>query len=439
MNEAYKKRDLDAMKIRLKNHARFDKFQTKLKQKKNYQIDKMTKKQFIVYPCITSLEVLADIINRLSFALPQKDNLNIFITVSEALLTHNIFELSVPKYQGSHIGKNKNIYLLNESEGKEHLETDFILLHNIEGLKHISILRKAYKLKIIDKEYFSDREAENLRHLFFSIFTPKEKSELLKISKKNFRAMQEKNKNKEKAYCFTTGPSFDNYSKLKFEKNSFKIICNSIVKNSDFLNYIEGADLIAFADPVFHFGPSIYAEKFREDVIGLVKKYDTYILIPDYNMPLFLTHYPQLKEKLIGIPIGNEFNFPSDEKFYLKGSGNILTLFMIPLATSVSKSISIIGADGRQENEKYFWKHSSSVQYDNEMESVFITHPSFFRDRNYIDYYTTHCNFLEELILYGEKNGHTYSSVTPSYIPALKKRYAPSSIWLKIKKIFFNT
>lgn len=95
---------------------------------------------------------------------------------------------------------------------------------------------------------------------------------------------------------------------------------------------------------------------------------------------------------------------------------------MLPLASSISNKIGIIGADGRKEDEKYFWKHSSSAQYDDKMDGVFTTHPSFFRDRDYVDYYSSHCHFLKELIEYGESKGKSYFSVTPSYIPALKER-----------------
>jgi len=447
MNEAYKKRDLDAMKIRLKNHARFDKFQTKLKQKKNYHIDKTTKKQFIVYPCITSLEVLADIINRLSFALPQKDNLNIFITVSNTLETINIHELSIPEFQEPYIGRNKNIFLINETKAKEYLQDIFsiILLHDTSVLKEFSILKQAHKLEIIDKEYFSDKEAETLRRLYFSILSTEEKNRLLNISKENFQTMKEKNRGKKKAYCFTTGPSFDQYREFDFERDSFKVICNSIAKNDAFLSYINGADLILFADPVFHFGPSSYAEQFRQDILKLVDKYDTYVLIPNHNMPLLLAHYPQLEKKLIGMPTKKDFNFPSNENFFVKGSANILTLFMLPIASSISKTIGILGADGRKDNEKYFWKHSSSAQYDDKMESVFNSHPSFFRDRDYKDYYLEHCNFLRQLINYGESKGKIYYSMTPSHIPILKERYAlqPLSIYVIksknfIKNIYLN-
>ncbi len=434
MNEAYKERDLELIRQRATDFKKFQKLQRSQQKEKSIELSYKDRYSCIVYPAIDSLDILSDVVNRLSFALPQKDELKIYITISDTLDVNDISELSTPDFQGHYIGKNKQIYFINESMAKDYLETSFIFLHDASVLKQENIIKHAYKIEIIDKSYFSYIEADTLKQLYFSTLSPDEKQKFLNISKENFKRMKHKNRNKNKAYCFTTGPSFDNYEEFYFEKNSFKVICNSIVKNEKFLSYIGGADLLLFADPVFHFGPSAYAEQFRQDVLKLIDKYDTYILVPDSNMPLLLAHYPQLENRLIGMPGKKEFNFPSDKKFYVKESENILTLYMIPIASSISKEIAIIGADGRNKDEKYFWKHSVLSQYNDKMESAFQTHPSFFRDRNYQDYYEEHCNFIEKLIQYGEKRGNTYYSITSSYIPVLEKRYRegiPSNIAIR--------
>jgi hypothetical protein len=438
MSEAYKKRDMDAIRERAKKFIRFNTFRQKLRSRKQYRPAHKDRFFFIIYPCIDSVDVLADVVNRLSFALPQKEGLSIYVAVSNALRVDSIFELPTPEFQERYIGRNENIYFVDEETAKGHLKDDFVLLYDVNALKKLSVLREAYKLEIIDKTYFSDKEAESLRHLFFSVFSLEEKRRFLEISKKNFQVMKDRNSGKKNAYCFTTGPSFDRYEDFYFEENSFKVICNSIVKNKAFLSYINGADLLVFADPVFHFGPSSYAEQFRQDVMHFIDKYDAYVLVPDYNMPLLLAHYPQLEARLIGMPGQKKFNFPMEKDFFVKGSANILTLYMLPIASAVSEKIGIIGADGRKEGEKYFWKHSASAQYDDKMEGVFKTHPSFFRDRDYKDYYAEHCRFLEELISYGEGKGKCYYSITPSYIPALKKRFgyqASSNIAFRSQKI----
>lgn len=406
-NIAYTKRDIINIKKKKNRYLRLKQFINKQRKKHNFTIDSK-KYDFILYPEITTEKELIKLIKRLNFSLPKKEKSYIKIPVSKKLYKENL------KF------REDIILFSQENFDKENL-SNIILVHNMTTLP-LSILRNAHKIEIIDNLYFSDIEAETMRRIFYYSFNKDEKNEFLSVSKDNFNNFLEENKKKDTAYCFTSGPSFDTYKDIPIDNNSLKVICNSIVKNKDFLDYIGGADIIAFADPVFHFGPSEYAETFRKDVITFLENSNAYAIIPDYNLPLMIYHYPKLKNKLIGMPTQNkEFNFPSSEKFYVKGSANILTLFMLPIASSISNKIFMIGADGRKKDEKYFWKHSSAAQYDDEMESAFETHPSFFRDRNYEDYYEEHCDFLENLINFGNISDKVYSSLTNSYIPVLEK------------------
>lgn len=414
-NLAYKERNLNDILFRKKQYQRLKEFIYKLRAKRNFSIE-TEKSNFILYPSISDIQILKSILQRIDFSLPKKEKSYITIALDNELLE---------------ISKNLNLrddikYISKESLNNE-LKNNIILIHDMNKIP-LSVLRYAQHLEIIDNYYFSDVEAETMRKIFFYSFNKSEKDSFLTLSKRNFIDFLEKNKHKKEAYCFTSGPSFDKYKDFDIDKNSLKVICNSIVKNNDFLNYIGGADIVTFADPVFHFGPSEYAEAFRKDVINFLNNYDAYAIIPDYNLPLILSHYPNLKNKLIGMPIENkDFNFPNESNFYVKGSANILTLFMIPIASTIVDKIFLIGADGRKKEEKYFWKHSSSAQYDDKMDSAFTTHPSFFRDRDYEDYYEEHCNYLKKLINYGESLDKVYASITESFIPVLQEHsYDPN-------------
>lgn len=230
---------------------------------------------------------------------------------------------------------------------------------------------------------------------------------------------------KTKAYCHVTGPSFDNYRNYSFDSDAIQIICNSIVKNIDFLHYINKPDILCFADAVFHFGTSEYAKQFRKNVEEVVEKYQCFVILPDTILPVFYFNYPKLRPFLIGIEskyLGS-FNFPKSKELWHFNTGNILSFLMLPIASSLVDRIFIFGADGRESNETYFWKHSSTAQYSGLMATVFEQHPSFFRDRDYNNYYDTHCDLLRKLIEYGEAKGKVYKSLTPSFIPVLKSRY----------------
>ena len=105
-------------------------------------------------------------------------------------------------------------------------------------------------------------------------------------------------------------------------------------------------------------------------------------------------------------------------------TSNVLTRLMLPIGLALGRRhVSIAGCDGRRPSERYFWEHSRDAQYDDEMmRSVFAAHPSFFRDRDYQSYYDKHCSTLEDLLSQAEADGMRFESVTPSEIPALKRR-----------------
>jgi hypothetical protein len=233
-----------------------------------------------------------------------------------------------------------------------------------------------------------------------------------------------KAKDADAAYVFATGPSLDEALDFDFPENSIKIVCNSIVKNEELLEQID-PDIIVFADPVFHFGPSRYAEEFRKDLSTTLHNYDCMAAFPNQYYKLLSHHYPELCNQFIQLESksSDEPIFPTAEKLQVMGTSNIMTLFMLPIAMSLSDELYIIGADGREDNESYFWKHSDTAQYNDElMRSVAETHPSFFRDRVYEDYYDQHVQTLTEMIEYGEANGIESYNLTHSYIPCLRER-----------------
>jgi predicted lipase len=223
---------------------------------------------------------------------------------------------------------------------------------------------------------------------------------------------------------FGTGPSLDDVFDIEIPSGSLSIICNSIVKDKELLDHLQ-PDVLVFADPVFHFGPSRYADKFRKDVVHTLQEYDCTAVIPKKYHSLFTGNYPELSEQIIGLESisTDEFVLPTHERLEVRGTSNIMTLFMLPIAVSLTEEVRIIGADGRKEDESYFWEHSDTGQYDDElMDTVAETHPAFFRDRIYEDYYEKHVETLTDLIEYSESQGVKINSVTNSYIPCLSER-----------------
>ena len=67
---------------------------------------------------------------------------------------------------------------------------------------------------------------------------------------------------------------------------------------------------------------------------------------------------------------------------------------MLPLSSMLSKNI-FLGVDGRENDEKNFWKYSDTT---NEINDHQIQHPSFFKDRDRKKYYFSHLSILEKQI-----------------------------------------
>ena len=307
------------------------------------------------------------------------------------------------------------------SEIGQFLANSSLLILKAAGLLSPKVFLRLSRTRLLDKAWFSVTESTNLTRLLFDHFATTQNPYREK-SLQNLNELFKKYQGREKAYCFVTGPSFDTYPSFSFEPDAFKVICNSIVKNDAFLEHIGGPDLLVFADPVFHFGPSRYAAAFRTEMLKVVAKYGCFVMVPEPYMPLMYGHFPELKDKLMGMPTSLGYTIPTVADFAVKGSSNILTYLMLPMAAAVADKVYILGADGRKKEEKYFWKHSKSAQFDDLMQTAFEAHPSFFRDRVYTDYYDEHCRFLENLLLHGESNGKAYYSITQSYIPALVDR-----------------
>jgi len=378
----------------------------------------------LYYPEVMDVAVLADIVNRVSWYLPRSSFSQpmVSILVSNALLDIDPKSLKPPLSQHNYIGNSDNISLISRKD-VDFSKADAIMLWDKWSLPDPRLLWHFNRVNIVDPTYYSEIESATYRNLYYQTIEDPINDQFRKLSRENYWALLDKASGYSKGYVFCTGPSLDQAFKFDYA-DGFNVVCNSIVKNKRLLKHIN-PHLLVFADQVFHFSPCRYSAEFRKMMLEAVKEYQCHIIIPVNSVPLYLAHYPELEDKIIGMP-GQEgdYNFPTVGKFYIKdGAWNIMTLYMVPVASAVANKIFIIGADGRKPDEDYFWRHSFETQFNELMQTAFDTHPSFFRDRVYTDYYEHHCKFLEGMIHYGESLSKKYYCLTPSYIPVLKERH----------------
>lgn len=245
---------------------------------------------------------------------------------------------------------------------------------------------------------------------------------LNEINHEAFQAMSERLGGRQRAYVFGTGPSADRYSAFDFT-DGLSIVCNSIVKDHDLLDHVR-PEILCFADPIFHFGCSRYAARFRDEVRRAAERYDFTICIPRKYYSLFVDLLPELQSRTIGIPVGNDrpINLDLHQDFELRNIDNVLTFLLLPIASTLAREIHVIGCDGRPlEDDQYFWNHNPKTQFGDLMDNIRSVHPGFFK-LDYNDYYLRHCQNTEKWMLAGEKAGRRYFSMVDSFVPALRRR-----------------
>ncbi|EPU3818347.1 glycosyltransferase family 2 protein [Campylobacter coli] len=263
-------------------------------------------------------------------------------------------------------------------------------------------------------------------YLRFAEKIPALHSTYKKISKSRIFNLLERLKTK-KIYLFGTGPNFS-YSEKYDYSDGCVIACNSMVINRDVIERLK-PKIFVIADPIFHAGPSSYAGKFRQSLIDIFNLNPCPIVVPLRDYHIYSTYLPDCMVDFL-VPIFFKIPSEDDSPFYfdifksleVKTTNNILTLFQLPLATSLGEEIYITGCDGRPiKNDSYFWSHNREVQINDKMQDIQIAHKGFF-DIKYNDYYNRHIGFLSQFINLAEKNNKKIYNLTPSYIQPLQNR-----------------
>ncbi len=414
----------------------------------------------MTYPVITDISNLSDIVNRLKWYLPKTNisNLKIFIPVDKKLLNITLDSLTPPSFQENYLSSENNIHLMEETQSEiNDVNPDAVLLWDSRRMYSKYILSHLPRVFIVDPSYYHSFEALNYSRLFNLTTSPELKTKLAEQSKDNFCRLLREVDGCHRGYVFATGPSLATAYDFDYS-GGFRIICNTIVKNQDLLEHIK-PQLLVFIDEANFFSVSRFSAEFHKMVLKTVNQFHCYVMVPDHLVALLLAHFPELKDRIIGIsapglremsvreiikmlivkpwkflsfvpeldkiPGKNEwFNFPQPDKMYVMRSTSVFTSHVLPVASTVCDEIYIIGADGRKPGEKYYHSYDKSSQFGELMQTLFDTHPAIFRDSIYTDYYRKHCDFIGRIIRYGEERGKKYYSLTPSYIPALAKRQA---------------
>jgi len=135
----------------------------------------------------------------------------------------------------------------------------------------------------------------------------------------------------------------------------------------------------------------------------------------------------ELHKRLIGV--GNDrkadFNVDLTASFYTAATANIFTMLVLPIAFTIATQVDIYGCDGQPfAAATKPWGHAQEQDYMSKMAVAHRVHPGFWQ-RNYAEELMSYYDDMEDLLTVAEKAGRTVRNRTPSYVPALAKRFCP--------------
>ncbi len=382
-----------------------------------------TPSRILLYPAVESRETLGDLTNRLAWYLPEptlRDDVELVVGTD---LDFEVADLPVPECQAAYTGEHLPLRTVSPATlGSEAQEADALLTWDATSRTSLTAVRNIPKVELVDPTYFSGVESYT-----WGTFSSELRHDSVDDSAQQFRQLQERAASADRSYVFATGPSLSRAEEISFEDDALSVVCNSIVKDRELLEHID-PDVLVFADPVFHFSPNRYAATFRDDAAETLRTHDCLAVVPDRHRSLLVGHYPDLGVAGLESVDAPDPLFPTADDLRVMGTNNIMTWFMLPIASALTDEVNVIGADGREENSSYFWEHNEDAQYDDDLMAAAVDcHESFFRDRVYEDYYEQHCQTLAAFLEYGESRGITYNTLTESHVPCLSERTVPET------------
>jgi hypothetical protein len=375
------------------------------------------------YPKITTIEELnRESARILWYVNPVITKINKIYVYVEKNLEQTILENNVPSYiDDSLLNFKQNfkgkICFISDKKSLKKLQYDILMMWK----NSFNIKKSIYPYLIngsVEHNQFEANQMMKLSNLFLS---SKEKKE---NHKKLMRLLHRLQIDDEYIYLFGSGPSLNNVEEYNIDfSNTYSIICNSVVKNLDLLSTINPKVIVA-SDAVFHSGYSKYASEFRKAVMKAIDIYeDLVFIVPLRDYKLYMNNFPlKYTDRIIGIKgiKTKEYNINLFKKQHLKSTSNVLTFMMLPIASTLSKKIRILGFDGKKpEDKNIFWQYDTKSQFTHSIDFTKQAHTSFY-NVDYESYYDMHCKEVKALIDVLNTKKILVENLGHSNIPALK-------------------
>ena len=270
------------------------------------------------------------------------------------------------------------------------------------------------------------QETLSVIRFIYKLFPQSEMKQLVDTSYGAFRKHL-KNWQGRPVSAFGNGPSLAKVVDSHFDPGAtVRAVCNSTIGDEAALDHLK-PELMFCGDPVQHCGVSMYAGRFRQDLARAMTTPNRVLFTQLGYVPYFRTVVaPEARDRIIGI--GNDrrrgFNIDLTAEYITTATANIFTMLVLPIAFTISKAIDIYGCDGMPfAAATKPWSHANEDDYMGKMSVTHRVHSGFWQ-RNYEEEFWSYCRDMEDILGQAEKAGVQVAARTPSYVPALAKRYA---------------
>lgn len=379
------------------------------------------------YPKINSeIDLIREICRAVWYLNPIKERINeLVFFVNYNLEKFDIANIIIPDYIDSTIkeliNNFKNIKFITTKKDIKDNSFHIKLFWNQTNKKLYKTVNKFYPY-VINGDTFNNQFEANHMMKFSNLFL--EKNEIIENIKKLKKILTALRNDKKQTLLIGSGPSIKELENLNLDYNNIiPIICNSVIKNIDLLKKIN-PKITVVSDTVFHSGYSKYAEEFRKALVIALDLFEEMILIvPERDYKIYLENLPfKYKTRIYSIKSQNKKNFNLNilDNPTIKSTSNVLSLLMIPIASTISNNIMLIGFDGKTSKDKsIFWKYDDKSQFDT-INMTKKAHPSFYKV-SYDLYYEKHCSELQYLVNSIISKKINISNLAYSNIPILRE------------------
>lgn len=274
----------------------------------------------------------------------------------------------------------------------------------------------------------AQQETLNVIRFAYSLWTHDELGGLVENSYETFKKYH-KGWTGKTLSVFGNGPSLGRVVEQKTKVGeSIRAVCNSTIGDQEALDYLE-PELLFCGDPVQHCGVSKYAGAFRRDLATAMDVPNRVLFTQLGYVPYFRSvTSDSARSRIIGI--GNDrrptFNLDLTAEFLTAATANIFTMLVLPVAFTLSNVVDVYGCDGmafRAATKP--WSHTNEDDYMGKMSVTHRVHSGFW-DRNYEEEYWSYTRDLTDILDLAEREGRQIKVRTPSFVPALAKRYEAS-------------